>query len=133
MLLIAIILVFLLLIKINIMDLNRGWNEISGGIIAVRIIFLSLTTVISFVDKNYKFLFFSELNQILLKVKGNGIVKIFNSNFIYKPSKYYLNNDTSPRIIYSSSIELPNTENEIKLIFENIITSIQCSLNVPIF
>ena len=36
MLLIAIILVFLLLIKINIMDLNRGWNEISGGIIAVR-------------------------------------------------------------------------------------------------
>ena len=43
MLLIAIILVFLLLIKINIMDLNRGWNEISGGIIAVRIIFLSLS------------------------------------------------------------------------------------------
>lgn len=42
MLLICVLLVFLILVKINIMELNRGWNELSGGLIAIRIVFLVL-------------------------------------------------------------------------------------------
>lgn len=42
MLLICVLLVFLVLVKINIMELNRGWNELSGGLIAIRIVFLVL-------------------------------------------------------------------------------------------
>ena len=42
MVLICVLLVFLILVKINIMDLNSGWNELSGGQIALRIIFLVL-------------------------------------------------------------------------------------------
>ena len=42
MLLICVLLIFLVLVKINIMELNRGWNELTGGLIAIRIIFLIL-------------------------------------------------------------------------------------------
>ena len=40
MILISVLVVFLLLIKLNIMELNIGWNNLSGSKIALRIIFL---------------------------------------------------------------------------------------------
>ena len=43
MLIITIIFIFLSLIKINIMGLDRGWNDLSAGKIALRIIFLILS------------------------------------------------------------------------------------------
>lgn len=42
MILICVLIVFLVLVKLNIMELNIGWNNLSGGQIALRIIFLCI-------------------------------------------------------------------------------------------
>ena len=87
------------------------------------IIMLYLNIIKPFPNLRNKFFLFSELNQILLKVKGSGMVNIFNPDFNFKPSSYYLNNDTNPKAINNASIELVDSENEVKLIFTNIVTS----------
>ena len=69
---------------------------------------------------------FSKVNKILLKVKGTGTVPVFNPNYNLKPSSYYLNIDQVPKTFSSNSnsnIELPNSENNIILIYSDIATT----------
>ena len=71
------------------------------------------------------FIFLLEDNQISLKVKGNGYVTIFYPSSNFKPSSYYLNSDPVQKEIINNdaTIELHNSENLIKLIFSNTVTS----------
>ena len=70
-----------------------------------------------------KHILFSKLNQILLKIKAAGTISIINSDYNFKPSSYYLNEDSNPKTFTNSSIELINIENEVKLIFSNFINT----------
>ena len=88
------------------------------------IILLCLISIKSFINHRNQIIFISENNQISLKVKGNGNIKIFNPLSQIKPSSYYLNRDPVPKQINNdATIELHNSDNFIKLIFSNAVTS----------
>ena len=61
-----------------------------------------------------KLILFTEVNQILLKVRGKGESKIINPNFKFKPYIYYLNDEQIPKKFKESSIDLPESENTVK-------------------
>ena len=88
------------------------------------IILMSLILIKSQNQSNI-FIFLLEDNQISLKVKGNGYVTIFYPSSNFKPSSYYLNSDPVQKEIINNdaTIELHNSENLIKLIFSNTVTS----------
>ena len=84
------------------------------------ICFISLLFIIPvnpILKSRYKHILFSKLNQISLKVKGNGITSIINPNYNPEPSSYYLNYDSSLIVKTNFSIYLSNTEKEVKLMF----------------
>ena len=66
-----------------------------------------------------KLILFTEVNQILLKIRGKGESKIINPNFKFKPYIYYLNDEQIPKKFKESSIDLPESENIVKLIFDD--------------
>ena len=59
-------------------------------------------------------------NEIRLKIAGPGNYSLINPNFINRISSIYLDNNA---IEISSSIDLPNSINNIKLSFSNSLTS----------
>ena len=87
------------------------------------IVFLYLISVNSFLNSRNKFLSFSGQNEILLKVKGIGAFPIISSSFYNRPSSYYLNNDPEEKTFINSDVYLPNSENDVKLIFTHMISN----------
>ena len=107
----------------NIYNKKNSENYFKISIFKYIILLLYLNSIQPFPNKRNKFFLFSELNQIFLKVKGTGMVNIFNPNYNFIPSSYYLNDDINPRAINNGTIELQDYENKIKLIFPDIVTN----------
>ena len=105
------------------MNENRKIYDDSFHFFKQLIILLLFIQTYLLLNPRYKYILFSELNQIILKIKGNGNISIINSNYNFKPSSYYLNEDSNPKTFTNSSIELINIENEVKLIFSNFINT----------
>ena len=102
---------------INISDYSKFF------LFKLLIAFLYLISVNSFLNSRNKFLSFSGQNEILLKVKGIGAFPIISSSFYNRPSSYYLNNDPEEKTFINSYINLPNSENDVKLIFTHMISN----------
>ena len=68
-----------------------------------------------------KFILLSKTNEILLKVNEIGTFPIIFSSYSFKPDSYYLNNDPTQKVFDGSDIKFTETENEVKLIFENTV------------
>ena len=105
------------------MNENRKIYDDSFHFFKHLIIFLLLIQTNLLLNPRYKHILFSELNQIILKVKGSGNILVINLGYNDKPSSYFLNNDSTPKTINGSSIELSKTENEVTLIFTNPVST----------
>jgi len=98
----------------------------NNALLFYLIILLFVISTKSNLIPRYKKMLFSKVNKILLKVKGTGTVPVFNPNYNLKPSSYCLNIDQVPKTFSSNSnsnIELPNSENNIILIYSDIATT----------
>ena len=93
------------------------------------IIILYLRIVYPFLVTRNKFIIFSEINQILLRVKGKSTSQIIYPNFKSKPYIYYLNDETIPKKFIESSIDLPESENIVNLIFDDKVVDCRSMFN----
>ena len=100
---------------------NKIYNKNNRKFLLLNhfIILLNVFQINLLVYSKNNFLLFSELNEIKLKIKGIGNFPVLFCNYSFIPSSYYLNDDETPRVFINSTIDLPNPENEVKLIFGN--------------
>ena len=98
-------------------------NYLKNVLFKYLIILLSFVSINPFLTSRNKFILFSEVNQIFLKVKGQGKIRIINPDYIYPPYIYYLNDEGIPRKFKDSDIDCPKSENKVKLIFDEKATN----------
>ena len=104
---------------------HKVFNTSNLKILLLKHLFLPLCLILieSFRTSRIKFILFTEVNQILLKVKGKGKIQIINPSYAYKPYIYYLNDEAIPKKFKNSEIDLPNSENKVNLIFDEKTTN----------
>ena len=105
----------------NMNNKNKIYNKNNRKFLLLNhfIILLNVFQINLLVYSKNNFLLFSELNEIKLKIKGIGNFPVLFCYYSFIPSSYYLNDDETPRVFINSTIDLPNPENEVKLIFDN--------------
>ena len=101
-------------------------NNIKILFIKYIIIFLCFSSNNSLRTSINRIISFTDVNQILLKVKGESKSQVIYPKFNNKPYIYYLNDEPIPKRFKESSIDLPESENIVKLIFDDKVED--CSL-----
>ena len=100
---------------------TRKYNYIKCNNNYLKIwIFNFLIICISQITSSNKLILFLDDNKILLIVKGKGndLVKILSSDYNNNmPTSYYLNNEQDPINFSEKSISLPDSVNNVELIF----------------
>ena len=104
-------------------------NNIKILFIKYIIIFLCFSSNNSLRTSINRIISFTDVNQILLKVKGESKSQVIYPKFNNKPYIYYLNDEPIPKRFKESSIDLPESENIVKLIFDDKVEDCRSMFN----
>ena len=100
----------------------KKYNNFKALLFKYLIILLIIPNNLLLYSRN-KFVLFSQPNIIMLKVNEKGTFPIINPDYAFKPDLYVLNNDLTPKMFLSPTIEFQKPENRVILIFNNPIGS----------
>ena len=121
--------------KIKIDNMKKDIQILTGKIPIIFILLLNIIHQILLRDYYYE-RYISKMSEITLKVNGTGKQKILYSSYLYQaydpdnliyfyncPSKIYINNEEIKKLTSCTTIDIPNFDSLIKLVWDKPLNS----------